>query len=728
MILPIADEAARAEHAPWVTLGLVALCLAGFLLTRGEPETSGENAQVELEHAVDYWLEHPYLEAQPAVIDAASSSAGGTDIAAFVAGVRRRGATPPLDAETFEQEQSGLAYLTRLALRGSDAKPGPEHPFRRFGLLASAPRAHAFLTHPFLHAGWIHLGLTLLLLWLLGPALEGRLGRLIFAGVCLTGATAAALTHLVTSRGADIPLLGASGIAAGVLGAFVLRFGLARVQIRYFVLRGFRPTAVSLDAPGWALLPLGIAVQLAFSLIFLDSAVAAGNAWLANLAAFSCGAALALALQRFKVEQRFVAPSREARTRPKLDPRIKRSLTARERGDHDEAIALAAAVLRERPEDADGLQASWDAHVAAGRAGDGARSARRLVELHARRGDLAAAARLWDELVRVAHRGRVEPTTLLRIVPELVVQARRDAAIAALRAVVDPANTSLTVGQALRVAELGSELDPPTALRAARFALEHGELVEERRARLEQLTLSLENAGVRVKPSPAGDAAPPKPQPQPEPEPEMEDLALAEEASPRAVDPPPPPSELFELEPTQLGVEDPAPAPTVTRPRPQSDETMATVLYTPSAGNGPTFPTLKVTPALPVALDVGGLRVRLEGGAPSLVEWARIQAVGVGLVSGLGPNPVVVIDLALNWADAPDGALEVMRLRSDAFRARQLVTGAENALDALRGLLAELLARSGAVPLPDAGGARGLPFREYASPDAYQTQVLLTAS
>jgi hypothetical protein len=145
----------------------------------------------------------------------------------------------------------------------------------------------------------------------------------------------------------------------------------------------------------------------------------------------------------------------------------------------------------------------------------------------------------------------------------------------------------------------------------------------------------------------------------------------------------------------------------------------------PSGRSG--FETVKSLAALPVALDVGGLRVRLEGGAPSLIEWERIQAVGVGLVSGVGAKPVVLIDLGLNWADEPSGALEVLRLRSDAFRARQLVSGADGALDALRALLAEILARSGAVPLPDAAGARGLPFREFADLASYERQVLLGA-
>jgi membrane associated rhomboid family serine protease len=750
MILPVADESAL--RTPWLMLGLIGACVLGFLVAGGVSRIAGHDDVVQLEQAVDYWLEHPYLEPEPEVLEVAAAAAGFSDSAAFVANARKRGALPPADGEIFEHERAGLEDMTRLALRGTDAAPGPEHPFRRFGLIAKSPRAHAIVTHPFLHAGALHLGLVLLVIWLVGPMLERKLGWLTALLVGAAGAGVSALTQLATASASAAPLVGASGIAAALLGAFLVRFGRGRVQLRWVGLRAMRPMTLGRDVPGWVLLPVGLAVQLALYMLFLEGRVAAGNACAANLSALVAGGVVAFALQRLPFLERGAAGAVAPASRAKLDPRIKRATAASDHGQHDDAIALAADVLRERPDDVEALHVSWDAHVALGRAADGARSGRRLVELHARRGDLAAAARLWDELLRAAPRGRVEPTTLLRIVPELIVQARRDAAIAALRAVIDPANTALTVGQALRVAELGGELDPPSALHAARFALAHGELVDERRARLEQLVLSLENSGVRATAAPARDdatASPALPK-ETEHEPasdvrfhidtnqeaaEVNLLGLPEEPSELSVEPPPPPSELFELEPTNLGGDpqsapeaSPAPVPVANwAPAALVDEGAATMLFTAEAPATSASAALKITPAIPVALDIGGLRVRLEGGAPSLIEWTRIQAIGVGLVSGLGAHPVVVIDLVLNWADAPDGALELMRLRSDAFRARQLVTGAANPLEAMRALLAELLARSGAVPLPDASGARGTPFREFASVDAYQAAVLLAA-
>src|SRR5262249_57028233 len=102
---------------------------------------------------------------------------------------------------------------------------------------------------------------------------------------------------------------------------------------------------------------------------------------------------------------------------------------------------------------------------------------------------------------------RAETTVLLRIVPELVVQARREAAIAALRCVVTGDGRSLSVGQAVRAAELAAELDPVSALTAARAALASSDLASEKRPRLEQLAAEFEPR-VAAAPSPRPPATP----------------------------------------------------------------------------------------------------------------------------------------------------------------------------------------------------------------------------
>ena len=77
-----------------------------------------------------------------------------------------------------------------------------------------------------------------------------------------------------------------------------------------------------------------------------------------------------------------------------------------------------------------------------------------------------------------------------------------------------------------------------------------------------------------------------------------------------------------------------------------------------------------------------------------------------------------------NSNDPGEGPLHVVRLRSDAFDVRSVMPQAARAVDGFRALQEQLLARSGAVPLPDLDAVRGRPFREYDDIDDYQRETL----
>ena len=658
MVDPKSDQPVRGERPPWVTAALAAVVLAGFVASRGLVGLTGDSQLVELDSALELWLEHPYLELDPRLLAEIQRRPGGAAQAERVAHARTQPLAPDINAP---ESQAELDLVTALALRGTDAAPGPNHPFRRFGWVPAEPRVSALATYWTLHAGFGHLAAVLLLFALAGPALEGAFGRALFSGLCLAGAFAAAVAQLAASPGSPAPLVGAAGIAAALAGAFGVRHGRALVRLR----------GLGVALPGWAAPAAWVGASGALHFALAGDAVALGDSLAPSLTSLAAGAGFAAAVRFLRLEERRAARLAEARAEALLDPRLRRGQTALARGSHDQAISLATSVLRERPDDPDALALVWNASQAAGREAQGLPVAKRLLEVYARHGALASAARVWDELVHAAPDVRAETTVLLRIVPELVVQARREAAITALRCVVTP-EARLSVGQAVRAAELAAELDPESALTAARAALASPDLADEKRPRLEQLAAEFEQR--------LADAPPAEPPPPPEPV--RVELAL--------------------------------------------DDNMATKIYTPyPEDTGPS--AVKVTPAVPLELDPDGVRMRIDGGEASTLAWERIQALGVALVSGLGAKPVVVIDLALNWADCGGSALEVLRLRSDSFRARALIGGEGSALEALRALLAQLLARSGAVPLPDAGAARGLPFREFPDPSSYERDVLLHA-
>ena len=710
MILPIGHDQAKLRSFPWLTVAFLSVCVVSFLAVRAAQGFAVGEPEVSVDAAFDVWLQHPYLDLDPQ-LQAEALAAGGDESADVVAQAKAQGAAAKVAGSTRAREQGELDHLTALALRGSDEDPGPNHPFRRFGWIAAEPHALSLLAHPFLHAGWWHLALALLCVWLAGPALEDAFGKPLFAALCALSVLASAGAHLLAAPDARAPMIGAAGLGAGLLGAFLVRFTRDDIRFAYFLIARMQIIRGTFAAPAWLAVPVWLGAQVFTHFLFGDAKVDTGESLATSASALAVGAGVAFAALGLRVEDRLAARAITQRGAARLDPRLEQALRATARGSHDQAIALATTVLRERPDDPDALLAIWNANVAAGREATGASSAKRLIEVHARHGQLAAAARLWDELVRLQPDARLENTVLLRIVPELVLQAHREAAIAALRNVVS-SGRALSVGQAVRAAELAAELDPECALRAARTALTSGELADEPRARLEQLARELE---ARVGPS-AATMTPPAAIPAAVAAPRAPALSAEPEETGPTADPDSR-AEHFELAPTSLTEK-------------SGGDDMATVLYTPPS-NAPEPPGsaapsgTKVTPAVPLELAPAGIRLRVDGRNETLLAWERVQAVGVGLVSGLAPKPVVVIDVLTNWASVQGGVLEVLRLRSDSFRARSLVGGDGTALEALRALLAQLLARSGAVPLPDGGSARGLPFREFPEPGAYEREVLL---
>ncbi len=92
------------------------------------------------------------------------------------------------------------------------------------------PRAAVgLLTYNFLHGSWLHLLGNMLYLWIFGDNVEDAMGRGRFIVFYFLSGALAALVHIVTQTGSDVPLVGASGAIAGVLGAYLLLYPGARI-------------------------------------------------------------------------------------------------------------------------------------------------------------------------------------------------------------------------------------------------------------------------------------------------------------------------------------------------------------------------------------------------------------------------------------------------------------------------------------------------------------------
>ncbi|MBX3152020.1 rhomboid family intramembrane serine protease [Candidatus Obscuribacterales bacterium] len=95
----------------------------------------------------------------------------------------------------------------------------------------------AIFSHMFLHGGLMHLAGNMIFLFTFGKAVEARLGRLKFLGFYLLGGLAAAAAQIASDPTTSVPMLGASGAIAGVLGGYLLMW--PKADITGFVLPMF---------------------------------------------------------------------------------------------------------------------------------------------------------------------------------------------------------------------------------------------------------------------------------------------------------------------------------------------------------------------------------------------------------------------------------------------------------------------------------------------------------
>jgi len=166
------------------------------------------------------------------------------------------------------------------------------------GDVSAVSRILPLFTSMFLHAGWIHVLGNMLYLWIFGDNVEDRLGHgrfLLFYVLC---GLAAALTQIYINPSSKLPMVGASGAVAGVLGAYLLLFPQARVlallPIAFFV--------QVVEIPAFIFLLFWFLMQFLSGAAAITAAhsMTEGVAWWAHIGGFVSGMALAFLFPKRK--------------------------------------------------------------------------------------------------------------------------------------------------------------------------------------------------------------------------------------------------------------------------------------------------------------------------------------------------------------------------------------------------------------------------------------------
>ncbi len=142
------------------------------------------------------------------------------------------------------------------------------------------------LSTQFLHGGWLHLVLNMWMLWVFGNNMEDRLGHLVFAGFYLAGGVVATLCHWAVAPDSLLPVIGASGAVAAVLGGYALSF--PWVKIRTLLFLGF---PLLLDLPAFIVLSAWMILETVAGVLGLrlGAGVGAGVAHWAHIGGFVAG-------------------------------------------------------------------------------------------------------------------------------------------------------------------------------------------------------------------------------------------------------------------------------------------------------------------------------------------------------------------------------------------------------------------------------------------------------
>lgn len=171
--------------------------------------------------------------------------------------------------------------------------PDPEIVIAQFALIPALidfsqfSNLTPFISSQFLHAGLVHLASNMWFLYLFGPNLEKALGKIPFLIFYLVAGTFGNFLQFLLISEADIPILGASGSIAGVLGGFLVFYPKARVNVLVPIFPLFLPVPF----PAQVMLIYWFVTQLfsGVAQVVGQTAATGGVAWWAHVGGFGAG-------------------------------------------------------------------------------------------------------------------------------------------------------------------------------------------------------------------------------------------------------------------------------------------------------------------------------------------------------------------------------------------------------------------------------------------------------
>jgi membrane associated rhomboid family serine protease len=347
MMIPVAHENMRGRRWPWVTITIIALNFVIFLATNGRMEEEMEQAGQVQFHILLLSAHYPDAHMTP-------------DVAQMVGAFKREHAAiykqlqaPRRPVDEWDSQiqshelnnQEADAAMTELCSKieqfhnDSLAWNYAFHSYR--------PTLRSYVTADFLHGGWLHIIFNMWFLWLAGTVLEDAWGRIAYPIFYLVSGVFALLVHAAVFPDSFVPVVGASGAIAGLMGGFLARFPKTKIKLMWIwafgLVRAYR------FVPAYIILPLWLVIQVFWGAMTASYGIEAGVAYWAHIGGFAFGMIGAVILRATGLE---VAANQaiEAKVSLVVDPRIARATDWIGENQLDAAIAELKQVIAEKPD------------------------------------------------------------------------------------------------------------------------------------------------------------------------------------------------------------------------------------------------------------------------------------------------------------------------------------------------------------------------------------------
>jgi len=190
-----------------------------------------------------------------------------------------------------------IIFLGQFYLNSTEPELGSKFVLL-FGFTPQKFNVLTIFSSMFMHGGFGHLIGNMWFLYIFGDNVESILGHIKYLCFYLTCGVAAALGQYVIHPSSTIPMIGASGAIAGILGAYMISFPKAKVHV-FVMLFIFFTTFI---VPAKIVLGVWFLIQLNGGLSDLGFISKGGVAWFAHIGGFLAGISLVKTFQKFELK------------------------------------------------------------------------------------------------------------------------------------------------------------------------------------------------------------------------------------------------------------------------------------------------------------------------------------------------------------------------------------------------------------------------------------------